>query len=44
VVVSCGVHMDSLRRCLSYGLCKGGNSMVKLDCVLNGWTWVEGEI
>jgi hypothetical protein len=44
VVASCCVHRDSLSRCLSCGLCKGDDGLVKFNCVLDGWVRVEGEV
>jgi hypothetical protein len=43
VVASC-VHRDNLSRCLSNGLCKGDDGLIKFSCVLDGWVRVEGKV
>ena len=37
VIASHWVHRDGLSCCLSYGLCKGGDGMVKFGSVLDNW-------
>jgi hypothetical protein len=44
VVASRCAHRDSLSRCLSNGLCKGDDGLVKFRCVLDCWVRVKGEV
>jgi hypothetical protein len=44
VIASRCAHRDSVSRCLSNGLCKGDDGLVKFSCVLDGWVLFEGEV
>jgi hypothetical protein len=44
VVASRCAHRDSLSCCLSNGLCKDDDGLVKFSCVLDDWVQVEGEV